>query len=40
MTGFAQAKGEVVSRVDGSGTSNLSASSSGNGRLAFALSLK
>src|SRR6204780_4850700 len=40
MTGFAQAKGEVVSRVDGSGTSNLPASSSGNGRLAFALSLK
>jgi len=45
MTGFAQAKGEVASHVEASAGSNLPASSlsgstSGNGRLAFALSLK
>src|SRR5271165_5289231 len=41
MTGFAQVKGELISQGEGSAGSQLSGSTAqGNGRLAFALSLK
>jgi uncharacterized protein (TIGR00255 family) len=41
MTGFAQVKGELVNQAEGSASPHLSGSSAqGNGRLAFALSLK